>query len=245
MLLDEATHMFARLKDAFPTMALNEAQSELLLRELALLNDPSVLDEAVDNLIDREDRFPTIARIRLAYKAVNEARSALKAALAYRDVQGDPEIPEWVHVWEWHRRATLHDRQAANTTALVPVSDRPPVRMRDFPQFENPHPSDRGEPTYADADAYTLEEYEELRQDWLKSGAPKFGLDDFVAPPPGQGVDLTDCLPGDCADCRKPSATLRSYGESGRPLCPKCLGARLRVAAKLGGGVVSSTVGAP
>ena len=48
-------------------------------------------------------------------------------------------------------------------------------------------------------------------------------------PPP----DLEEHPAGECADCRKPCEVLRSYGDSGRPLCPKCLGARLRVAAKL------------
>jgi len=53
-------------------------------------------------------------------------------------------------------------------------------------------------------------------------------------PEPPADIDLTDHLLGDCADCGKPSPVLRSFGESKRPLCPTCLGARLRVAAKIG-----------
>lgn len=146
-------------------MTLDEEQADVLLRELALLHDSAILDEAVGYLIQKEERFPPIARIRLAYRSVNDAHSAARSALARAaEPAGDRGVPKWAHVWEWRRRQTLTARQAANTTALGPVEDRPPVRMRDFPQFE-----------MAAADAYTLEEYEQIREAWIKAGSPGFG----------------------------------------------------------------------
>jgi len=162
--LDDAARILGRLKSAFPAMTLDEDQAETLLKEIALLYDPAVLDEAVGHLIQREERFPPIARIRLAYRSVNDAHIAQRQALE-RDVAPPPDergIPEWVHVWRWRSDTTMAARQAANTKALGPVETRPPVKMRDFPQYENPGP-----------DAYTMEEYERIRQAWIKAGSPR------------------------------------------------------------------------
>lgn len=163
MNLDDASRIIGRLKAAFPVMTLDEEQAELLLREVALLHDPEILDEAVGYLIKREERFPAIARIRLAYRSVNDAHIAQRQALGRAaEPPGDRGIPDWVQVWWWRKQQTLTARQAANETTRGPVEDRPPVPMRDFPQFENPAPN-----------AYTLEEYEQLRQAWVKAGSPK------------------------------------------------------------------------
>lgn len=170
MNLDDASRIIGRLKAAFPAMTLDEEQAELLLREVALLHDPAILDEAVGYLIKREERFPPIARIRLAYRSVNDAHIAQRQALGRAaEPPGDRGIPEWVHVWEWRRQQTLTARQAANDTMRAPVDERTPVQMRDFPQFEHP-----------DANAYTLEEYEQIRQAWIKAGSPEFGADDIL-----------------------------------------------------------------
>ena len=163
MHLDDASVIFARLKAAFPGMALDEAEAEVLLKELALLHDPSVLNEAVDNLIRSEERFPTIAKVRLAYRAVNEARVAHRQALERATpAVGDAEIPEWVQVWFWRRKKTETARQAANTSARGPVEERPPVPMRAFPQEGR-----------KDTDSYSMEEYEQLRQAWIAAGSPR------------------------------------------------------------------------
>ena len=161
----DALRILARLKAAFPVMELDEAQAELQLREIALLHDPSVLDEAVDHLIRRDERFPTIARIRLAYRSVNDARTAHRQALeASAPAANDSRVPEWVQVWAWHRARTFGARVEANAAmALAPTKYRPPVRMRQFPQ-EDFDPSGPG--------SYSPTEYEELRQAWVDDGAP-------------------------------------------------------------------------
>lgn len=165
MNLDDAARILGRLKAAFPVMTLDDEQAEILLKEVALLHDPEILDEAVGYLIRREERFPTIARIRLEYRAINEAHATARAALERREPPpADRGIPEWVHVWSWRRIQTETARQAANTTALGPVEQRPPVPMRDFPQMETPSPN-----------AYSLEEYERIRQAWVKAGSPQCG----------------------------------------------------------------------
>jgi hypothetical protein len=161
----DASRILARLKAAFPVMTLDEEQAEVLLREVTLLHDAAILDEAVGYLIHREERFPTIARIRLSYRSVAEAHATAKAALERAaEPAGDRDTPEWVQVWSWWREKTLTERQAANGATHAAVGDRPPVRMRDFPQFDRPG-----------SNAYTPEDYEKLRQGWVKAGSPKVG----------------------------------------------------------------------
>jgi hypothetical protein len=169
----DAIRIIARLKAAFPATDLDEAQAELLLREVALLHDPSILNEAVDQIIRTEEKFPPIARIRAAYRTVNEARGREQRALeaAQERPYADGEIPEWVHVWDWHRRRTLTARQAAKEMAC-PVDDRPPVPARDFPQMRARHDQEG---------AYTQAEYEQLRQAWIAAGRPEFGRDFLLA----------------------------------------------------------------
>jgi hypothetical protein len=141
-------------------MTLDEEEGDLIVREVALLADPLVLNEAIDGIIRREERFPTIATIRSYYRTVADARRP--RALPERARETD--IPEWVQVWYWHTRITRPDRSKANTTSRQAVDDRPPVKLRDFPQY--PHPGD---------DAYTMEEYEQIKAAWVKSGSPTVG----------------------------------------------------------------------
>lgn len=170
MNLDDAVRILARLKAAFPVMTLDEEQAEVLLRELALLHDPTILDEAVGYLIQREERFPPIARIRLVYRSVNDARTAARQALERKaEPTGERDVPEWVHVWWWRRKQTEIARQAANTKVGGPVELRPPVQMRDFPQMEPCGPN-----------AYSMEEYEKLREAWIKAGSPRTAADEIV-----------------------------------------------------------------
>lgn len=171
----DALEILSRLKAAFPNMTLDEEQSEVLLESVALLTDPTILAEAVDYLIQKDERFPTIARIRLAYRSVADAHAAARA-YAERSLPGPPAsergFPEWVYVYFWRLHQTDTARRAAQTEqpARVPVHQRRPVKMRDFPQF--PHPAE---------DAYTMEEYERIRAAWVKAGSPKFDLTDEVA----------------------------------------------------------------
>ncbi len=164
MHLDEATRILSRLKAGFPSIELDEEQSEVLLRELALLHDARMLDIAVTQIIQRDERFPSIARIRATYKTNNEIAAASRAALARAAEQSASEIPEWVHVWEFQRRRTQSARVAANTTSKAKPSYRPPVRMRDFPQQETDAP-----------DAYTFAEYGEMLAEWVAAGSPSIG----------------------------------------------------------------------
>jgi hypothetical protein len=165
--LDDAARIIGRLKAAFPVMTLDEDQAEVLLKEVALLHDPAILDEAVGYLIHREERFPPIARIRLAYRSVADAHHAAAQALERAaPAPADRGIPEWVHVWWWRSQQTMTARQAANTTCLGPVEQRPPVGMRPFPQFAHLAPHEN---------AYTQEEYERIRDAWVKAGSPELG----------------------------------------------------------------------
>lgn len=141
-------------------MTLDEPEAEVLLREVALLADPSVLDRAISRIIRSEAAFPPIATIRSYYRAENEA--GRRAAIP--ESTGSSEIPEWIKVWYWHMRLTRSDRQKQNSTSRQAVDDRPPVRMRDFPQYVHPAP-----------DAYTVDEYEEIRRAWVKAGSPSPG----------------------------------------------------------------------
>lgn len=163
MNLDDATKILARLKAAFPVMSLDEEQAEVLLKEVALLHDPSVLDEAVTNMIQREERFPSIARIRTAYRFVNDARREEFAALRRAEPDGNPrDIPEWVHVWRWRSDQTMLARQAANTKASGPIGQRNPVKMRTFPHCAHLEPN---------SPAYSWEEYKQLEREWVEAGS--------------------------------------------------------------------------
>jgi hypothetical protein len=57
---------------------------------------------------------------------------------------------------------TRLERQIKNETSRQPVADRTPVKMRDFPQYENPGP-----------DAYSVAEYEQIRLEWVEAGSPR------------------------------------------------------------------------
>lgn len=171
MRLDEAATMLAGLKAAFPTVALNEAQTELLCREMALLHDPSILAEAVANIVRSEDRFPPIARIRSAYRSVAERRELERRALEAAHPAADTGVPVWVQVWEWHRRRTLLERQKANTTTNHPAEDRPPVKMRPFPQYADHDPEH----------ALSWAEYHALEEEWRTEGSPSVSAEEVLS----------------------------------------------------------------
>jgi hypothetical protein len=155
--LTEAIKLVARLKAAFPRMTLDEPEMEVFVGELALLAEPLVLNQAIDRIIRTSERFPTIAEVRIQYRAYNEA--ARRPPALPEPPRGS--IPEWVHVWRWQTTRTLTERQAARKGSRQPVAERPPVPMRDFPQVEHPGP-----------DAYTIEEYEQIKADWVEVGSP-------------------------------------------------------------------------
>jgi hypothetical protein len=162
----DAIRILGNLTDAFPAVELDEGNTEILVQELGYLHDPVILEAAVEVLIQREERFPTIARIRTSYRAVAEAQSTARAALERAsEPAGANIVPEWVSVWWWHKGNTLTARQAANETTNAPVTERPPVRMREFPQLPQP----------LAPDAYTWPEYEAIREDWAGAGSPSVG----------------------------------------------------------------------
>jgi len=159
---------------AFPRMTLDEEEGELFVREVALLADPDILGEAVDQIIRREERFPTIATLRAYYRTCNDARKPRTPALPRGD--RDDGIPEWVQVWFWHSSITRSDRQKQNTTSRQPVDDRAPVAMRPFPQMRGGYVDEFTGHIHNDDEplegAYTMEEYEAIRAAWVESGAP-------------------------------------------------------------------------
>lgn len=162
MQLAEAARLVSRLKAAFPRMTLDEEEMELVIREVSLLADPLILNSAVDRIIRTSERFPTIAEIRAQYHAVAHAKQIATPALE----RGGPRegIPEWVQVWRWQSARTMTERQAAREGTRLAVADRPPMPMRDFPQFDHPGP-----------DAYTVPEYEAIRDEWVAAGSPTLG----------------------------------------------------------------------
>jgi hypothetical protein len=166
VLLSEASKLAARLKAAFPRMTLDEEEGDLFVKEISLLADPLVLNAAIDRIIRTSERFPTIAEVRAQYRASNTAGRYP----ALPETTGRTEIPEWVHVWRWHLDATRLERQTKNETSRQPIADRPPVPARDFPQMQTPGPN-----------AYSLDEYEEIRQQWVEHGSPRFGVAEAIA----------------------------------------------------------------
>lgn len=165
---DDAIRIVGTLTDAFPTAELDEGNTEALVGQLVLLQHADILDAAVDVIVKREDRFPSIARIRAAYRTVNEARQAATAAIERAtDERPKSSVPEWVDVWWWRLNQTLAVRQAANTASRQPVEDRPPVRMRMFPQCA--HLADPGEVVYTQA------EYDQLEREWVLDDSPRVG----------------------------------------------------------------------
>ena len=174
MELTDAMRLAAHLKAAYPRMTLDEEEGDLFVREIARLPDTTTGLAAADRIIRTSERFPTIAEFRAQYRAC-----APRDKPALPDGPRDTGIPEWVHVWKWHERQTLTERQAANTTSRQPVADRPPVGLPPFPQmrtgymdeFTGAAVNEKDPPPGAISDA----EYEEIRQAWIEAGSPTIG----------------------------------------------------------------------
>lgn len=164
----DAIRVAAHLKSAYPRMTLDEPETELFVHQISHLSDVPAAWEAADRIIRNSERFPTVAEFREQYRAVrgyfNEPPPAVPEAT------GSGEIPEWVYVWRWQLTRTLTERQAARTGTHLPVSERAPVRMREFPQVENHDP-----------DGYSMQEYEQIRADWVAAGSPKASTEELLS----------------------------------------------------------------
>lgn len=163
----DAIRVAAHLKAAYPRMTLDEPETELFVHEIAYLSDVAAAFDAADRIIRSSERFPTVAEFRAQYRAV---RGYFSTTPAVPEETGPREIPEWVYVWRWQLARTLTARQAANTRTRGPVEDRPPVRMRDFPQVENPAPG-----------GYSMEEYEQIRSEWVAAGSPTWKMEELLS----------------------------------------------------------------
>lgn len=156
MTRDEATTILAGLTAAFPNVRLEEDTPEVWRKHLAAL-DFEVADRAVGQCVDNLKFFPSVAEFREFYRLERHNQPKPRPV----EPERSDEIPEWVQVWWWRLNATRTSRQAANTTALGPVEGRPPVRMREFPQV--------------DSGGYSWDEYEQIREAWVKAGSPRAG----------------------------------------------------------------------
>ncbi len=160
MTRDEATTILAGLTAAFPSARLEDDTPDVWRKHLAPL-DFDVADRAVGQCVANLKFFPSVAEFREFYR-LERHNSPRKWT---PEPEGSSDIPEWVQVWHWHRLRTMGERQAANTEyAHMKIAERPPMRLRLFPQEAEKGP-----------DAYTLEEYERIRQAWIKAGSPEFG----------------------------------------------------------------------
>ncbi len=153
----DATRLVARLNAAYPRMTLDEPEMAMLLEQVTLLADPLILNQAIDRIIRVSERFPSIAEIRAQYRACNEAATVRLPEIS----EARSDIPEWIQVWFWQQQATRTERQVARDGTRQKVEDRPPVPMRDFPQYEHPGPH-----------AYTNAEYDQIRASWIEAGSP-------------------------------------------------------------------------
>jgi hypothetical protein len=146
-----------------------------LYQELLSGLDYRVVYRAGLEWVKLEKWFPSVAELReYARKVRREVEAeewSAKAIARKESAPADVGVPEWVQVWWWHKNRTLTSRQAANTTAQGPVEERNPVRVREFPQLPQP----------LTPDAYTVEEYEEVRRGWVDAGSPRVGAVEILA----------------------------------------------------------------
>jgi hypothetical protein len=169
------------MKDAYPRMTLDEPETELFVHEISRLSDVTAALAAADRIIRTSERFPTVAEFRAQYRAVRPhfQRDEIPKATEAEEPPRSADIPEWVHVWRWHLDTTLTERQAANTTSRQPVADRPPVRMRSFPQERSGYLDEFTGQARNEKDpppgAYSMDEYEAIRQQWIEHGSPRAG----------------------------------------------------------------------
>jgi hypothetical protein len=180
--LADAIRIAAHLKDAYPRMTLDEPETELFVHEISRLSDVTAALAAADRIIRTSERFPTVAEFRAQYRAVRphfQRDEPDEIPETTEEAPRESGIPEWVHVWRWHQQATLTERQAANTTSRAPVAERPPVRMRPFPQERHGYADEFTGNARNEKDpppgAYSMDEYEEIRQQWIEHGAPRAG----------------------------------------------------------------------
>ncbi len=169
----QATAILTQLAYAYPRFDMNGEASGFYRRMLAEL-DFRVAERAVLIWVREEKWFPAVAEFRETCRRARRDMETEKRLNAEEKPPEKPtEIPEWTHVWFWNMQRTRLERQMLNTTSRKPVAERTPVKMRDFPQMENPYPSDGGEATFAGPDAYSLAEYELIRSEWAAAGSPR------------------------------------------------------------------------
>lgn len=166
MELADAIKVAAHLKAAYPRMTLDEPETELFVHEISYLSDVPAAFAAADRIIRTSERFPTVAEFRAQYRAVRPHWQAD----AIPEQTGRDEIPEWVFVWKWQQARTMTERQATREGTRLPVAERAPMPMRDFPQYAHPGP-----------DAYSMQEYEQIRADWVAAGSPKRSMEELVS----------------------------------------------------------------
>lgn len=152
-------------------MELDEEQGEVLLKEVALLHDPELLSDAVTNLIHREDRFPSIAKIRLAYRELNDARLAHQAALKAAEPPDDRGVPTWVDVWWWARHTK--DEKRTFPQCVDAMSDYELTKeWRQMSGSTAPGNIVSETSKRSDPEAMTVAEYEALEAAWREAGCP-------------------------------------------------------------------------
>lgn len=161
MTRDESTTIITGLLAAFPTARMNEDTPDAWRTHLMPL-DFEVADRAVAQCILNCEFFPSIKTFRDFYR-LERHQARPQEATEVREPTG---VPEWVHVWRWNLERTRLDRQVANEARYprLKPEERPPKKMRDFPQQADPGP-----------DVLTEEEYERVRIAWLNVGAPRIG----------------------------------------------------------------------
>lgn len=175
----DAIRILARLKAAFPAMALDEVQAEVQLREVALLHDPEILDEAVTNLIRSEDRFPSIAKVRLAYRSINDARAAHQAALKAAEPPDDRGVPTWVDVWWWARHTK--DEKRTFPQCVDAMSDYELTKeWRQMSGSTAPGNIVSATSKRSDPEAMTVAEYEALEAGWRAAGCPSVSAQEVL-----------------------------------------------------------------
>ncbi len=138
----QASEAVAVLAAAFPAMSLEPPSVALFTSEIALLHDGDLAMEASRTIARSGDRFPTIKEFRQTYHACVARRRAGQSSLPEHGLSR--EVPEWVSVWWWLRKAR-HD-------------------YRVLPQQDGWSLSD---------DRVTRDEYDGLRGEWVEDGAPK------------------------------------------------------------------------
>lgn len=146
---EDAGRIVQYLNAAFPRNSLDPAALAVFTQETTLLFDHAIAFEAARAIVRDGDHFPTIRRLREAYREIAEPRQFYKTMPQIEPPRGPSETPEWVQVWFWVRN-TLRQRDKA------------------FPQQTD----ERGHSLLPDRPTMSWGEYEELRSAYQRAGAP-------------------------------------------------------------------------